>query len=77
MSPSLGLVVNGTARSAPRGSSVADLVADVLPAAVDDAGRPRGVAVAVGGEVVPRRRWDDVLLVDGDRVEIVSAVPGG
>ena len=37
----------------------------------------RGVAVAVDGEVVPRRDWDATTLHDGARVEIVGAVQGG
>lgn len=37
----------------------------------------RGVAVAVDGEVVRRTDWDDTLLEDGARVEIVAAVQGG
>ena len=37
----------------------------------------KGVAVAVGGEVVPRATWDDIELTEGDRIEIVGAVQGG
>lgn len=37
----------------------------------------RGVAVAVGGEVVPRAAWDERVLTDGARVEVVHAVQGG
>ncbi len=37
----------------------------------------RGVAVAVGGEVVPRGEWGDRPLEDGVRVEIVNAIQGG
>lgn len=37
----------------------------------------RGVAVAVDGDVVPRRAWDDTALHDGARIEIVAAVQGG
>jgi sulfur carrier protein len=37
----------------------------------------RGVAVAVNGEVVPRSRWADHLLRDGDRIEILRAAQGG
>lgn len=37
----------------------------------------RGVAVAVDGEVVPRRHWDDTALHEGARVEVVGAVQGG
>lgn len=35
------------------------------------------VAVAVNGEVVPRRRWTNVRISDGDRIEVVKAVAGG
>jgi sulfur carrier protein len=48
--------------------------------AVEAAGAPsdgRGVAAAVDGEVVPRDRWQQVELADGQRVEVVQAVQGG
>jgi sulfur carrier protein len=48
--------------------------------AVEAAGTPpeaRGVAVALDGEVVPRGRWDEVPLAEGQRVEVVRAVQGG
>ncbi|MFN2526563.1 MAG: sulfur carrier protein ThiS [Actinomycetota bacterium] len=38
---------------------------------------PRGLAVAVNGEVVPRHLWRDTSLDDGDRVEVLRAVGGG
>ena len=37
----------------------------------------RGVAVAVGGEVVPRGEWGARTLEEGARVEVVSAIQGG
>lgn len=37
----------------------------------------RGVAVALEGEVVPRTKWDDISLKEGQRVEVVQAVQGG
>ena len=41
-------------------------------------GLPRtGVAVAVDGEVVPRRAWAATALADGARVEVLTAVQGG
>lgn len=40
-------------------------------------GDRRGVAVAVNGEVVPRSAWDQTLLSNGQRVEIVGAIQGG
>jgi thiazole synthase len=35
------------------------------------------VAVAINGEVVPRRRWPSVTLADGDRIDLVKVVAGG
>lgn len=36
-----------------------------------------GVAVAVDGEVVPRREWDTTTIREGSVVEIVRAAAGG
>ena len=36
-----------------------------------------GIAVALNGEVIPRGRWAETGLADGDAVEIVGAVQGG
>ncbi len=38
---------------------------------------PKQVAVAINGEVVPRRTWSGVCVEDGDVVEVVRAVGGG
>jgi sulfur carrier protein len=37
----------------------------------------RGVAIALDGQVIPRSAWPDSALVDGARVEIVTAAAGG
>ncbi len=37
----------------------------------------RGIAIAINDAVVPKSRWLEHELRDGDRVEIVKAVPGG
>ena len=39
--------------------------------------QPRGVAVAVNGEVVPRTEWTATALRTDDRVEVLTAVGGG
>lgn len=39
--------------------------------------RRDGVAVAVGGAVLPRSSWAQRALQEGDRVEIIQAVGGG
>jgi len=55
------------------------LAADLhLPKLLDDLGiDPRTVAVAHNGDVVPRDRYDQISLSDGDRVEVVRMVGGG
>ncbi|MFT5441971.1 MAG: sulfur carrier protein [Myxococcota bacterium] len=37
----------------------------------------RRVAVAINRGIVPRARYDTVVLADGDRIEILEAVGGG
>ena len=37
----------------------------------------RGVAVAVDGEVIPRARWSELELIEGARVEVLTAMQGG
>jgi sulfur carrier protein len=37
----------------------------------------RRVAVAINAQVVPRSRFAEVQIADGDRVEVIQAVGGG
>ncbi len=37
----------------------------------------RGFAIALNGEVIRAAAWDDTVLNDGDRVEIIRAMAGG
>jgi sulfur carrier protein len=64
--------LNGHASELRAGSSLKEAI-DALVAPLDG----RGVAAAVDGEVVPRDRWAEVELDDGQRVEVVQAVQGG
>jgi len=66
----VNLTVNGEACSVPDGATVG-VLAELRGVA------RRGTAVAVDGTVVPRRQWDDHVLVDGQAVEVVRAVQGG
>jgi sulfur carrier protein len=57
-----------------------DVVAGTLEELLDELGHDpvrKGIAVALNGEVVPRGRWRDTDLSNGDTVEIVGAVQGG
>jgi sulfur carrier protein len=64
------LTVNGEHRTLSGPASVADVVRELT-------GRAGGVAVAVNGDVVPRSRWTEWTLADGDAVEVLTAVQGG
>ena len=46
-------------------------------AALDIPGAPRGVAVAVDAEVVPRGQWEAHQLYEGARIEVLRAIQGG
>lgn len=62
--------VNGLPRLVRPGTTVAVLVSEL-------ACGPRGVAVAVDREVVPRSLWDQVVVREGTDVEVVAAAAGG
>ena len=66
----MNVVLNGQPRSIADDATIADVLA--LLDAPD-----RGVAVAMDAEVVPGGEWDDVVLRDGVRIEVVQAVQGG
>ncbi len=66
----LEVVVNGEPFVVPSSTTLAGLVALVGI-------ERRGVAIAVDGHVVPRSAWVDSALVNGARVEIVTAAAGG
>ena len=69
----LAFRLNGEPSTAPAGTTVADVVARLVPG-----GPPaEGIAVAVDDEVVPRGRWAQHELAPGARVEVLTAVAGG
>jgi sulfur carrier protein len=63
--------LNGRLETLPDGGLLTDVLASL---GVDD---PRGVAVALDGEVVPRGSWATTRLREGQAVEILRAVQGG
>ena len=66
------LRINGEPRDVPQ-----PLALDALLEHLGrDPGQP-GVAIAVGDRVVPRSRWPETTVRDGDRVEIITASQGG
>ena len=66
----IGLRVNGEAHELAAGASLAELIEEIGL-------RGRRLAVAVNRDVVPRSRYAERKLAEGDRVEILEAVGGG
>jgi sulfur carrier protein len=66
----MNVSVNGDATTVDERASIASVVAQVAPS-------PKGIAVAVNGDIVPRSRWDHTGLRDGDAIEILGAAQGG
>jgi sulfur carrier protein len=66
------IVVNGRPQALAAGETIARLL-ELLEVGAE----ARGVAVAVEGEVIPRRQWPTRTLAPGERVEVVRAVQGG
>jgi thiazole synthase len=64
--------LNGEQRELPAGATVADAVRE---SGAEQEGR--GVAVALDGEVVPRREWEATALSEGHSVEVLAAIQGG
>ena len=64
------VTLNGEHRELPERATVATLVEGL-------SAPPRGVAVAIDGEVVPRGEWADTTVPDGARIEVVAAIQGG
>ncbi len=70
-SSSITVTVNGEPREIPAGATCAEL----LQRLEGDPGRR--LALEVNEEIVPRGRWADHVLREGDRVEIIHAIGGG
>ena len=62
--------LNGEPRQVRTGESLASLVRQL------GIGQ-QAVALAVNRQVVPRQQWNERLLVQQDRVDIVRAIGGG
>jgi len=66
----LSIQLNGEPRRVDAGMTIADLVLSLKL-------KPEKVAVERNLEIVPRSTLADVLLADGDQLEIVHFVGGG
>ncbi|WP_084395938.1 sulfur carrier protein ThiS [Henriciella aquimarina] len=62
--------VNGDPLELKDGARVSDLVAQLT----DD---PRGIAIELNREIVPKSKHGETSLTEGDRLEVVQFVGGG
>jgi sulfur carrier protein len=67
---SICVTVNGSPREFSSPPTFSQLVDELALAG-------RRIAVERNGEIVPRSRFPDARLADGDRIEVVVAVGGG
>jgi sulfur carrier protein len=64
------IVLNGAPREFPAPLTFTELLHEMELAG-------RRLAIERNGEIVPRSRFEDVRLAEGDRIEVVMAVGGG
>jgi sulfur carrier protein len=66
----VNILLNGTPREEPAELTVAQLLSRLeMP--------PRGIAVELNQQIIPRSRHAEQKVRDGDQIEIVSLVGGG
>jgi len=66
----IAITINGEARRFARSLSCQQLIDELELAG-------KRVALERNGEIIPRSRLGEAMLMDGDRLEIVVAVGGG
>lgn len=66
----IAVTLNGAPRTFEQNLSVAHLIETLALAG-------QRIAVERNGDIVPRSRYGEQMLADGDRLEIVVAVGGG
>ena len=64
------ILVNGESTAIPEGLTLGELVGQLHLTG-------QRLAIELNGGIVPRSRWPEVRLGEGDRAEIVRAIGGG
>ncbi len=70
MSPAIRVTLNGAPREFPAPVTFAQLLDELALAG-------KRLAIERNGEIVPRSRFTQERVADGDRIEVVIAVGGG
>ena len=64
------IILNGRERSTESGTTIADLLSELQL-------EPIRVAVEINEDIVPRKAFNEKIIQNGDRIEIVTFVGGG
>lgn len=70
MPPPVRILVNGAPREFPAAPTVSQFIDELRLSG-------KRLAIERNGEIVPRSRFDELHLAEGDRIEVVVAVGGG
>jgi sulfur carrier protein len=70
MTDTITLHLNGEPHTLTAGTTLTQLISTIAP-------DPRGVAIERNLQIVPKSGWDDCVLEEGDRLEVVQFVGGG
>jgi thiamine biosynthesis protein ThiS len=70
MSQKIKTLINGAMREVATGTTVLELLNELDI-------KPQGIAVELNLEIVPKSRFGEMILKDGDKIEIVRMVGGG
>ncbi len=68
----MNIKINGKNTELAESLKVSDFIAIHL-----NGKEPRGIAVAVNDNIIPKSNWGDTSLAENDSIEIVHAVQGG
>jgi sulfur carrier protein len=66
------IIVNGKEKVIDNQIKLSDYIALNL-----NGKEPRGIAVALNETIIPRQKWNSVLINENDSIEIVHSVQGG
>lgn len=67
------ITLNGESHAVSAEATIADILRDMDL----DPSQPKGIAVALNDDVVPKSAWFECLVEEGDRVEVITARQGG
>jgi sulfur carrier protein len=65
----ISVYINGSVREIEEGQSLRGLI--------DELCLRHGLVIEYNGSIVPMNEWDNLILNDGDKLELVSIVGGG